>query len=165
VKPRFSYSRSAPGIYDAMDALDQYLDRSSLEPALLHLVRLRASQINGCAYCIDMHWKDLRALGETEQRLYSLDAWPECPFYTPRECAALAWTEAVTLVAAGRVPEEVYERVRPHFDERELADLTLAVATINAWNRLSIASRLVPGGYRSPLAAAEAEPAGTAAAP
>jgi alkylhydroperoxidase family enzyme len=95
-----------------------------------------------------MHWKDLRALGETEQRLYSLDAWEECPFYSDRERAALAWTEAVTLVAEDHVPDEVYERVRPHFSDKELADLTLAVTTINAWNRLSIAARTEPGTYQ-----------------
>src|SRR5260221_8897188 len=99
VKPRLNYSKVAPGVYDAMDALDQYLAGCGLEESLLHLARLRASQLNGCAYCIDMHWKDLRALGETEQRLYGLDAWRESPFYSPREQAALAWTEAVTLVA------------------------------------------------------------------
>jgi AhpD family alkylhydroperoxidase len=112
------------------------------------LVRLRASQINGCAYCLDMHWKDLRALEETEPRLYSLSAWAECPYYTERERAALAWTESVTLVADGQVPDDVYDRVRPHFSEKELANLTLALAAINAWNRLSIAARLVPGGYQ-----------------
>jgi AhpD family alkylhydroperoxidase len=119
-----------------------------LEESLLHLVRLRASQISGCAYCLDMHWKDLRALGEGEQRLYSLDAWRECPYYTERERAALAWAEAVTLVAGDHVPDAVYDAVRPHFSDTDLSDLTLAVATINAWNRLSIAARLVPGGYQ-----------------
>jgi len=111
-------------------------------------VRLRASQINGCAYCIDMHWKDLRALGESEQRLYALDAWRESPFYSPREQAALAWTEAVTLVATSRIPDTVLNEVRPQFNDKELADLTLTVATINAWNRLSIAARLEPGHYQ-----------------
>jgi AhpD family alkylhydroperoxidase len=148
MKPRFNYASVAPGVYDAMDALDQYLSSCGLEESLLHLVRLRASQINGCAYCLDMHWKDLRALGEAEQRLYSLDAWRECPSYTERERAALAWAEAATLIAGDHVPEAVYQAVRPHFKEKELADLTLAVATINAWNRLSIASRLVPGNYQ-----------------
>jgi AhpD family alkylhydroperoxidase len=136
-----------------MDALDTYLQASALERPLLLLVQLRASQVNGCAYCIDMHWKDLRAAGETEQRLYALDAWGESPFYSDRERAALAWTEAVTLVAATRVPDDVYEAVRPHFSERELADLTLAVAAINAWNRLSIAARLTPGTYQPTVAA------------
>ena len=110
-------------------------------------MQLRTSQINGCAYCLDMHWKDLRAAGENEQRLYSLDAWRECPYYSDRERAALAWTEAVTLVADGHVPELVYRGVRAHFDQKELADLTLVVAAINAWNRLSIAARLRPGTY------------------
>lgn len=101
------------------------------------------------AYCLDIHWKDLRAVGEGDQRLYSLHAWRECPYYTDRERAALAWTEAVTLVTDGHVPDTVYEQVRPHFSERELSDITLAVATINAWNRLSIAARLVPGNYQA----------------
>lgn len=145
---RLRYAHSAPGVYDAMDALDQYLQHCGLGDALLNLVRLRASQINGCAYCIDMHWKDLRASGEAEQRLYSLDAWRECPYYTDRERAALEWTEGVTMVADGHVTDEVYDRVRVHFTAKELADLTLAVAAINAWNRLSIAARLTPGNYQ-----------------
>jgi len=145
---RFNYARVSPGVYDAMDAADHYLATSSLDERLLHLVRLRASQINHCAYCIDMHWKDLRAVGETEQRLYGLDAWRESPYYSDRERAALAWTEAVTLVADDQVPDGLYHTVQPHFSDTELADLTLAVATINAWNRLSIASRLLPGSYR-----------------
>ena len=148
MKPRFNYAKAAPGVYDAMDPLDAYLDACSLEKPLLHLVRLRASQLNGCAYCIDMHWKDLRALGEGEQRLYSLDAWPECPYYSVRERAALAWTETVTAIADGQAPDAEYDAVKPHFTEPELADLTLAIATINAWNRLSIAARLTPGNYR-----------------
>ena len=145
---RIDYPRVAPGTYGAMSGLEQYLAQCGLGASLLHLVKLRASQINGCAYCLDMHWKDLRLAGETEQRLYSLDAWPECPFYTDRERAALAWTEAVTLVTNGHVPDAVYDHVRAHFDEKALADLTLAVATINAWNRLSIAGRVEPGTYQ-----------------
>src|SRR6185436_20734876 len=148
MKTRLNYARLAPGVYDAMDALDQYLNTCGLEQPLLHLVRLRASQINGCAYCLDMHWKDLRALGESELRLYLLDAWRESPQYTARERAALAWTEAVTLVARDQVPDEVYEQARAQFSECELADLTLVIATINAWNRLSIASRAMPGEYQ-----------------
>jgi AhpD family alkylhydroperoxidase len=148
MKPRLNYAKVAPGVYDAMDALDQYLAGCGLEESLLQLARLRASQVNGCAYCIDMHWKDLRALGETEQRLCSLDAWRECPYYTERERAVLAWTEAVTFVASGHVPEALHEEVRRVLAERELADVTLAVATINAWNRLSIAARLEPGSYQ-----------------
>ncbi len=139
MKPRLHYAKAA---------LDQYLQGCGLEESLLHLARLRASQINGCAYCLDMHWKDLRAIGEGEQRLYSLDAWRESPYYTDRERAALTWTEAVTLIASGHVSDAVYEEVRPHFREKELCDLTLAVAAINAWNRLSISARLVPGVYQ-----------------
>jgi AhpD family alkylhydroperoxidase len=138
----------APGIVTAMRGLETYLHQSGIETPLLLLIKLRASQINGCAYCIDMHWKDARALGETEQRLYGLDAWEESPYYTERERAALAWTEAVTLIAKGHVPDKVYEEVKPHFSEKELADITLAVATINAWNRLAIASRAEPGKYQ-----------------
>jgi AhpD family alkylhydroperoxidase len=151
--PRFNYGKAAPGVYEAMDALDQYIQTSGLERTLILIVQLRASQINGCAYCLDMHWKDLRAIGETEQRLYSLDAWRECPYYTDRERAALAWTEAVTRIADDHVPNAVYENVRSHFDESELSKLTLVVAAINAWNRLSIAARLVPGAYQAAKAA------------
>jgi alkylhydroperoxidase family enzyme len=104
--------------------------------------------VNGCAYCLDMHWKDLQASGEKEQRMYSLDAWRECPYYTERERAALAWTEAVTLIAKDHAPDAVYEEARAHFSEKEICDLTLAVAAINAWNRLAISSRTVPGAYQ-----------------
>ncbi|MEO5798450.1 MAG: carboxymuconolactone decarboxylase family protein [Gemmatimonadales bacterium] len=148
MKTRIHFARVAPGVYDAMDALDQYVAASGLDETLLHLVRLRASQLNGCAYCIDMHWKDLRALGDTEQRLAGLDAWQESPYYTDKERAALAWTEAVTFVADGHVADAEYEAVRGAFSDKELADLTLAIATINAWNRLSIAARLTPGTYQ-----------------
>ncbi|HEY9480532.1 MAG TPA: carboxymuconolactone decarboxylase family protein [Gemmatimonadaceae bacterium] len=155
---RISYARSAPGVFDAMESLDKYLEESAIERPLRLLVQMRASQINGCAYCLDMHSKDLRAIGETEQRIYSLDAWRECPYYTERERAALEWTEAVTLVAEGHIADTVYEAVRPLFDERELADLTLALATINAWNRLSIAARITPGSYQ-PAVPPAAQPA------
>ena len=148
MKTRLNYAKVAPGVYDAMDALDNYLAGCGLAESLLQLARLRASQLNGCAYCIDMHWKDLRTLGDTEQRLASLDAWRECPYYTERERAVLAWTEAVTFVAEDHVPDALYDEVRRVLTDKELADLTLAVATINAWNRLSIAARLVPGGYQ-----------------
>lgn len=147
MKTRLRYGNAAPGIYDAMDALDQYAAHCGLEEPLLHLVRLRASQLNGCAYCLDMHWKDLRAIGEHEERLYSLDAWRETPFCSERERAALAWTEAVTRIE-GHAPDDVYEEARAQFSEKELCDLTLVIATINAWNRLSIAGRLVPGTYQ-----------------
>lgn len=147
---RFDYAKVAPGIYQAMYSLERYLRESSLEKSLLHLVKLRASQINGCAYCLDMHWKDLKAIGEQDVRLYELDAWQEAPFYSDRERAALEWTEAVTRVAETHVPDEIYERVRAEFSEKELADLTLAVAAINAWNRLAISARVTPGTYEAP---------------
>lgn len=146
--PRWNYISAAPGVYTAMNALEAYLKTCSIEQPLVHLLKLRSSQINGCGYCIDMHWKDLRALGESEQRLYGLDAWRECPFYTDRERAALAWTEAVTLITNGHTPDAVYAEVEGQFNKQELADLTAVVATINAWNRLSIAARTVPGTYR-----------------
>lgn len=149
---RFNYAKAAPGAYKAMLGLETYLHQCGLEEPLLHLIKLRSSQINGCAFCLDMHWKDLRAIGESEQRLYSLDVWRECPYYTDRERAALAWTEAVTLVAKDQVPDAVYEEVRQHFNEKELSDLTFAIAAINAWNRISIASRTQPGGYQPPKA-------------
>ena len=148
METRFKYVQAAPGAYQAMAGLERYLRECGLEEALLHLVKLRASQVNGCAYCIDMHWKDLRAIGEHEQRMYSLDAWRECPYYSDRERAALAWTEAVTLVSEGHVPDSVYNEVRPHFNEKELSDLTLAVVAINGWNRLAIAARTEPGTYQ-----------------
>lgn len=142
---RFSYESAAPGVYLSMDGLDRYLASCGLEPALLDLVRLRASQLNGCLYCLDMHWRDLRGAGEREQRLYSLPAWRECSGYTQRERAALAWTEAVTSLSDGHVSDAAYDAVRASFGEKELCDLTLAIAAINAWNRLSIAARLRPG--------------------
>ncbi len=148
MEARFNYVKAAPGVFAAMLGLGQYLQECGLEESLINLVHFRASQINGCAYCLDMHSKDLRAAGETEQRLYSLEAWRECPYYTDRERAALEWTEALTLITNGHVPDEVYENVRQHFNEKELADLTLAVVSINGWNRLNIAARIVPGGYK-----------------
>jgi len=152
MEPRVDYLKAGHGAVTAMLALEKYIRQSGLEESLLNLVRLRASQINGCAYCLDMHWKDLRALGETEQRLYGLDAWQESPYYSDRERAALAWTEAVTNVREGHVPDAVYEKVRPSFTDKELADLTLAIGSINVWNRLNIAARTVPGTYQPPKA-------------
>ena len=149
MKARFDYARAAPVAYHAMLGLEKYLHGCGLEAALLHLVKLRASQINGCAFCLDMHSKDLRAIGESEQRLYTLEAWRECPWYSERERAALAWTEALTLVADTHAPDEIHEQVRAQFDEKELSDLTLAIAAINAWNRLSIGARTVPGTYKA----------------
>ena len=147
MQPRLDIQKFAPAI-SAMQALESQVRKSRLEPSLLELVRMRASQINGCAYCLDMHSKDARAAGESEQRLYTLDAWRETPFFTDRERAALAWTEAVTLVSRDHVPDSVYEEVRQRFSEEELANLTLAVVAINGWNRLSISFRAVPGDYQ-----------------
>jgi AhpD family alkylhydroperoxidase len=148
MEPRIEYAKVAPGTVQAMQALEGYVRQSRLEPALLELVRVRASQINGCAFCIDMHTKDARAVGESEQRLYALDAWRETPFFSERERAALEWTEAVTRVSEGHVPDEVYERAREQFTEKELVDLTMAVVTINGWNRLAISTRALPGSYQ-----------------
>jgi AhpD family alkylhydroperoxidase len=150
MSPRVRYRTIAPGGYEAMLGLERYLHGCGLEASLIHLVKLRASQLNGCAYCIDMHWKDLRAIGEGDQRLSMLDAWDESPFYTERERAALLWTEAVTRVADNRVPDEIYDRVKAQFSDKELADLTYAIATINAWNRLNVALRTPPGSYQPP---------------
>ena len=144
-KPRIDAHKAAPEAYEAMLALERYLHRCGLEHSLIELVKLRASQINGCAYCIDMHTKDARAAGETEQRLYLLDAWRESPFYSPRERAALAWTEAVTQVSETHVPDDVYKEARQHYSEKELVDLNWVVVAINAWNRLAIPFRFPPG--------------------
>lgn len=149
---RFDYVKAAPGIYHAMKGLEDYLHQCGLEESLLHLIKLRASQINGCAYCLDMHWKDLKSIGEPDHRLYELDAWEESPFYSDRERAALAWTEAVTRVADSRVPDALYDEVRKQFSDKEIANLTFAVAAINAWNRLAISARITPGTYEAPKA-------------
>ena len=149
------YAKIAPGALHAMLGIEKYL-RAKADRRLLDLMYLRASQINGCAFCIDMHWKDLRAAGETEQRLYGLDAWRESPYYTDRERAALAWTEAVTRLTDGRVPDAVYEEARRFFSEEELVDLTLGVVAINGWNRLNIALRTPAGDYKPETVAAPA---------
>ena len=133
-----------------MLGLGHYLSTSKVEKELLHLIKLRVSQINGCAFCLDMHWKDLQGEGESAQRMYPLDAWRETSYYTDRERAALAWAEAVTNITDGHAPEEVFEEARQYFSEQELAVVTLAVATINSWNRISIAFRVVPGTYQPP---------------
>ncbi len=148
MEPRIHYREVARGAIEAMLGLEKYLHQCGLEERLIHLIKLRTSQINGCAYCIDMHWKDLRSIGEQEQRLYGLAAWEESPYYSERERAALAWAEAVTNIQDGHAKDGVYEQVRKHFTEKELADLTLTIATINAWNRLLIAGRAVPGTYQ-----------------
>ena len=141
-------SASAPEAFRALGSLELYLKKCGLEHGLLHMIKLRASQLNGCAYCIDMHWKDARAAGESEQRLYGLDAWEESPYYNDRERAALAWTESVTRLSDGHAPDSVYDTLRSHFTEKEIVDLTWAVAAINAWNRVVIASRSKAGTYR-----------------
>lgn len=147
---RMEHWKIAPGGFKAMLALETYLRESGLDHGLLHMVKLRASQINGCAYCIDMHWKDARAAGVSEQRLYGLDAWREAPYYDERERAALEWTEALTRVTEGHVPDEVYQTASSHFSDKDLADLTWAVAAINAWNRVGIAFRSEAGTYTPP---------------
>jgi AhpD family alkylhydroperoxidase len=150
MQPRIDYRKFAPEALKAMLGLEAYLKRCSLDHKLLHMLKLRASQINGCAFCIDMHWKDARALGETEQRLYGLDAWRESPYYTDRERAALAWTEAVTLISSTHAPDEEYAELQKHFSEQEIVDLIYLISTINVWNRIAIASRAVPGLYQPP---------------
>jgi AhpD family alkylhydroperoxidase len=149
---RLDYHEVAPDGFAAMLGLERYVRGSGLPHGLLELVKVRASQINGCAYCLDMHTKDARAAGETEQRLYAVAAWHEAPFFTERERAALAWTEAVTRVGESRVPDELYEEVRRHFDGKELVDLTLAIVVINGWNRLAVSFRTAAGSYRPDLA-------------
>jgi len=145
---RISYSTVAPEGIQALSGLEAYVRASGLEAGLLHLIKTRASQLNGCAYCIDMHTKDARAGGETEQRLYALSAWRETPFYTDRERAALAWAEAVTLVSQDPLPDDLYAEARAHFSEKALVDLTLAIIAINGWNRLSVSFHTVPGTYQ-----------------
>ena len=148
MEKRLDYSKAAPGAFQAMYKLQKYVDDSGLEKSLLELVKTRVSQINGCAFCIDMHTKDARAAGETEQRLYALNAWRETDFYTDRERAALAWAETVTLVSQTHVPDEEFEAVRKEFSEEEVVKLTMAIITINGWNRLAISFREIPGGYQ-----------------
>ena len=147
MKARIDLMHVTPGVIQAMLGLERQVRQAGFDHKLLDLVRMRASQINGCSYCLDMHSKDARAAGETEQRLYGLDAWRETPYYSARERAALEWTEAITLVSETHVPDDVYERVREQFSEDELAHLSLAVVAINGWNRLNVAARTVPGDY------------------
>jgi AhpD family alkylhydroperoxidase len=154
MEPRINYSKYAPEAQKALYALERYIATCGLDHKLIHLIKMRASQINGCAFCIDMHSKDARAIGETEQRLYELNAWRETPFYTDAERAALEWTESLTLVSETHVPDEVYESVRKHFSEKEIVDLTLIAGMINLWNRLAISVRAVPGEYQAKHATA-----------
>ena len=148
MQPRIDYTKYAPEALKAMFALERQIAESGLDHGLIHLMKMRASQINGCAYCIDMHSIDARALGESEQRLYALDAWRETPFFSDRERAALAWTEAITLVSRDHVPDAVFEEVKKHFSDKEIIDLTIVATTINMWNRIAISMRAVPGHYR-----------------
>ena len=147
MKARLNYTEVAPNALKAMLELEKYVHNSGLERSLYELVKTRASQINGCAYCLDMHTKDARKAGETEQRLYALSAWRETPFYTERERAALEWTESLTLISENDIPDSLYDSVRKHFDEKELVALTMAIIAINGWNRLAISFRTVPGTY------------------
>ena len=148
MKERLNYAQVSPEALKAMRELEKYVAASGLERSLYELVKTRASQINGCAYCLDMHTKDARKAGETEQRLYALNAWRETPFYTDRERAALEWTEALTLISENDVPDSLYDGVHKHFDEKEMVALTMAIVAINGWNRLAIGFRTVPGSYK-----------------
>ncbi len=149
---RMDYQRAAPDALEAIMGLERYVRDCGLETPLIELIKIRASQINGCAYCLDMHTKDARAAGETEQRIYLLSIWHEAPFYTPRERAALEWTEVVTEIGRDGVPDDVYHRAHEQFTEKELVDLTMAVIAINGWNRLAISFGTEVGSYRVDLA-------------
>jgi AhpD family alkylhydroperoxidase len=156
MEARLNAQQESPTAYSELVRLETFVRKASkLESSLVELVRMRASQINGCAYCIDMHSKDARSKGETEQRLYALTAWRETPFFTARERAALAWTEALTLITEGHVPDDIYELAKQSFSNEELVNLTLAVITINGWNRLAISFRSVPGAYQSGIRSKE----------
>ena len=149
MQPRIDYRKYSQEPLKALYEIENYVAGSGLENKLLLLIKMRASQINGCAYCLDMHSIGARAEGESEQRLYTLNAWAETPFFSDRERAALAWTEAVTNVSQTHVPDEVFEEVKKHFSEKEIVDLTLALAMINLWNRIAISLRAVPGHYHA----------------
>jgi len=144
MKPRMNFYQAAPETIKALTALETLLQGSALEQSLIELVKIRASQINGCAFCINMHTQDARKRGETEQRLHLLNAWREAPLYTDRERAGLAWTETVTLISETHAPDDAYDELRKHFSEAEAVNLTMLIGTINAWNRLAIAFRAVP---------------------
>ena len=155
MKPRIDFLRVSPRAVQAMQGVQSYVNNSGLEHSLLELVKMRASQINHCAYCLDMHSKDMRAAGETEQRIYLLSAWREAPFYSERERAALEWTEALTLISETEAPDSSYAIVREHFSEEEIVNLSLAIVAINGWNRLCVGLRAEAGTYQ-PRAAVEA---------
>jgi AhpD family alkylhydroperoxidase len=153
---RVDYYKASPGGVKALHALEQYLRASGLEPALIELVKVRASLMNGCAYCVDLHTKDARAKGETEQRLFAVSVWRETPFFSPRERAAMAWTEAVTDIGRNGVTDALYDEARAQFTEKELVDLSLAVIAINAWNRLAVTFRPAVGNYKPAVTAVAA---------
>jgi AhpD family alkylhydroperoxidase len=148
MEPRLNYGQAAPGAMRAMSALESYVRESGLERSLLELVKIRSSQINGCAYCLDMHTKDARANGETEQRIYTLSAWRETPFFSDRERAALLWAETLTTLSQNDVSDEVFEAVHAQFSDEEMVNLTMAIIAINGWNRLAVPFRSVPGTYQ-----------------
>lgn len=148
MKERLNYANVSPDALKSMLELEKYVAGSGLERSLYELVKTRASQINGCAFCLDMHTKDARLAGESEQRLYALSAWRETPFYSERERAALAWTEALTLISQNEVSDELYQTTRNHFSEQEIIALTMAIIAINGWNRLAISFRTPPGSYQ-----------------
>ena len=149
MQPRIEYAKYAQDAQKSLYALEKYILTCGLDHHLILLLKMRASQVNGCAFCIDMHSKDARALGETEQRLYGLDAWRETPFYTDRERAALEWIESITRVSETHVPDGAFEQVKKQFNEKEIVDLTLVAAMINLWNRIAIPLRSVPGSYQT----------------
>jgi AhpD family alkylhydroperoxidase len=157
MESRIEFGKVNPNALAAMYALEAYVQGSGIEPSIIYLVKVRASQLNGCAFCIDMHTKEARSRGESEQRLYLLDAWREAQFYTERERAALEWTEALTLISKNHVPDDVFERVRRHLSETELVDLSMALVAINGWNRLCIAFRAVPGSIPVPSRSASVD--------
>lgn len=152
MKSRLNYAEVAPQAMKGMIELEKYVHDSGLERTLYELVKTRASQINGCAYCLDMHTKDAREAGETEQRLYGLNAWREAPFYSEKERAALEWTETLTRISENDVPDTLYDATRNYFNEKEIVALTMAIIAINGWNRLAISFRTIPGSYKPELA-------------
>src|SRR5579872_314270 len=154
MQPRIEATKYAPGALKSMLELEKYISECGLDPKLIFLMKVRASQINGCAYCLDMHSIDARANGESEQRLYALDAWRETPFFSDRERAALQWTESITKVSETHVPDTVFEETKKYFSEKEIVDLTIVATTINMWNRFAIATRAVPGQYKPAKATA-----------
>jgi AhpD family alkylhydroperoxidase len=149
MQERMSLGKVVPAAYDAMLGLENYVNSTGLDRSLLELIKIRASQLNGCAFCLDMHTKDARKNGETEQRIYALNAWRETPFYTAEERAVLAFTEAVTLISANHVPDSVYEEMEKYYNDEKIAQILMAIITINAWNRIGITTNMVPGSYEA----------------